>query len=555
MGRRIGWTLVLLAFIVVALLGCASPPPLSGGTNDNTNASPAINGNTGDSGQLRPDIPRVNPPSDTPDNPQYESSGEQQHGKPPVILVNVSPSVDLDVPLGDTIGKQHPLITRSEFPLLRHSPIRVSGNLLVGYEETLRFDFGNDSTGTLAVGKDQDELGTFVRFERDKPVFEYRVTLDRGNFSELQGREIQLLGSTYLIAEVTNYSVSLFGKDVESNLFFNNGDELEVNSSAQRSTRCNVTPKSIAYTLYARGHDDNKSILLSPGESLAQNMGQLAMASLVFNIRYKGNPAQNATLLTFTQDKYGYRLELVTFKGKMLIPLVEQDAGRLVLGETDAPLRVTPCPADLPYCVAPETWLVLTSGDGRTFIVRYNSAHQHPNNIVFSDRNSNRYEYEYAGSPGAANGTVDIRLEDVMFRARIGPRDNATGGYNISVDQGFRNGVAEIVSEDGVVVRLGNITGATLPLEILLPWRANDKPEERWRFNITYDPVRSAWSMSAANLTFYDDEETYDTFAATPYGMLVWLTRDDNVLPLNIGKDAQLLVPRSQLHGTVSLEG
>ncbi len=263
-------TFAAMLLLVVTLIISCTPPALE--------PTPTTPIPTKPSTVVRPEIPRVNPPQNMPDDPIYKNPGEQPHGKEPMPLPNRTSHIDLDIPYGDAIGKHHKIITQAEFPLLKHPTIKTGTSGLLGYTETLRFDFANNSTGKIVIGKDDDELGTFLLFEHEKPIFEYKLTLDRATFYSIRGRDIQVLGHTYTIAEVNNYSVALFGKDIASNLYFRNNTELEVNNSKVYETRCKITPNSISYTLYAKGDDDNRNILLSPKESLSSNIKQKSFA-------------------------------------------------------------------------------------------------------------------------------------------------------------------------------------------------------------------------------------------------------------------------------------
>ncbi len=532
---------IALLLVVTIIISCTTP------ALENSQTTPLPTQPT----QVRPDIPRVNPPQNMPDDPVYKNPGEQPHGKEPILLINKTPHIDLDIPYGDTIGKQFRIITQAEFPLLKHSPIRVSSNSLLGYTETLRFDFANNSTGKIVIGKDNDELGTFLLFEEAKPIFEYKLMLDRETFYAIQGRDIQILGHMYKIAEVNNYSVAFFGEDIASNLYFRNNTEIEVNNSKVYETKCKITPNSVSYIVYARGDDENHSILLSPQESLSSNIKQRSFASDLFDIVYKGTTSQNATHIILRQTKNGYKLDILTFKGPASIPLVEYDAGKLLLGELNRPMLVTPCPTKTPYCIPEDTVLPLTSSDGRTFMMRYDSVNENPNKITFSDINFNKYSYEFKGIPGK-DAAIDLILENKSFRVRIGAKNNATDKYNISVAQGYRNGIVEIVDTQKNAVRIGNISGTTLPIEIITAKRGI-AAEEHIKFNITY--TAGVWKIAVANMTFFEDDRSDDTYAASAQGTLVWLLRDASGSPYNVGKRIDVLIPQTKLYGTVTLNG
>ena len=535
----------MLLLIVTLIISCSNPPL------DSAPATPIPS-------QIapgRPEIPRTNPPQNTPDDPIYQNPGEQPHGKDPIILLNRTPHIDLDIPFGDTIGKQHKIITQTEFPLLKHQPIRVSSGSLLGYTETLKFDFGNNSTGKIIMGKDDSgenaELGTFLLFEDTKPIFEYKLTLERGTFYAIQGRDIQILGHMYKIAEVNNYSVTLFGEDIASNIYFSNNSDIEVNNSKVYETKCKITPNSISYIVYARGKDENNNILLSPQESLSSNIKQRAFASDLFDIVYKGTVAQNATEIILRQTKNGYKLDILTFKGPASIPLIEYDAGKLLLGELKHPMQINPCPTKTPYCISENTMIPLTSSDGRTFMIRYDSVNENPEKITFSDINSNKYSYEYKGVPGKS-AIMNLLLENKSFTVRIGAKNNVTGKYNISVAQGYRNGVVELLDNQKNAVRIGNINGTTIPIEIITSQRGI-AAQEHIKFNITYDA--GIWKIAVGNMTFFEDDQSDDTYAATTQGTLIWLRRDASGKPYNTGKNIDVLIPQKKLYGTVTLKG
>jgi len=432
--------------------------------------------------------------------------------------------------------------------------MRVNDNLFLGYEERIRFDFGKNSTGKVIFAQDPDDeesIGTFLKFERGMPIMEYSVTLDQGRFRDVEGRDIQILGHTYQIAEVTNTSVVLFGKTIPSTLLFENGTKLRVNGTKVTETEAFVYMGIMGFRLYADDSEDD--MLLSPGESLADRIGQDKFASQLLNIRYLGAPSQNATLVTFKRTDYGYKMIVDTFAGRRDIPLVHLRQGNLVLGEPDTPLRVTPCPARQPFCIAPETMLLLTRRD-QSFIVEYRSLNDEAKTITFRDTIGNKYTYDYLGNDSRNQAFTDVLLSEIAFRVRIGAKDNTTGTHNISIDQGFMNGRAELNILGGFTVRIENATGYTLPIKLIVPPINPGERIETTLINITYDPVAGDWYITN-NMTFVEDEDTHDSFAVTPYGLSILLDKDERNLPINRGNEAIILIPRTRTYGMVKIEG
>lgn len=538
-----------LPFMILAtilLMACASPP-----LQDGAPPEPSVI-SAGDG--LRPDIPRSqNPGEQEPTNPD-----KQTGHTPRDFLTNSttrvgSPGVNLDIPLNEPIGKYHPILRVEDFPLLRHNTITITPGEILTYDEEILFDFRENSTGKIIFGKDDEteQIGTFLFFAEDKPIFEYRLRLQRGTFRDIQGRNIQILGHTYVVADVTEKTVNFYGKDIASNLGFTNGSKLLVNSSKRSNTDVRVWPNMIAFRVLGDDIDDD-GILLSPGESLSDNLGWTPLASKILDIRYLGTPNQTASLVYLNKKSFGYELEIDVAGGRLSLPLVEEDAGKLFLGSPDGSLRITPCPSGQQYCIPPETQLLLTSSRGRTFVIEYIDASNDTKELIMRSK-GNRYSFEFLGEPGR-DAWTDIVLDGEKFRARIGPK-GPDGEYNISVDQGFRQGRVEIVTADGSLLRIHDFTNGnkTLPLEIITKNPLARHGEEQTFLNITFDGL---WTVTAGgNLTFTQEENDGDDVGISRFGTGVFLDKKDRNLPEGVGEDVVLLIPWHMVRGAVRIEG
>jgi len=500
----------------------------------------------------RPDIPRVYLPGTI--DVEVEDPVTPTPTTPPVFINESrgAPRVELDVLLGDVIGEDHSLITVAEFPLLRHPPVRLGSASLLGYDEELRFDFGVNSTGKIIFGKnDDDAIGTFLFFAEDKPILEYRVRLLRGTFTDLEGKQIQLLGHTYVVAEATNRSVQLFGIDVASNLAFSNGSKLVVNSSSQSGTLVRVYPNELRYTLYADDTDED-GILLGVGERLSDRIPHNRLASRILDIMYVGMPEQTTGPIAIERSRDGYRLRVDTVRGTMVIPLLTEDAGEVIFGDLDERLHVTPCPSILRYCIAPGDHVLLTSPRGQSYVVEYSSASNASKDLIIRD-GQNRYVYTFVGEPGR-NAYANIMIDDWSFRAMIGPENNETGDHNISIEQGFVQGRAELVTVTGAIIRIGDVNGTRLPLEIRIPAAiTHDRREERIALNITLSNGDGRIFVGG-NITFVEDDDD-DLIGMSQYGVGVLLDTDGDTLPARTGREAVFLTPSENAYGVVALEG
>jgi len=530
-------TITLLCMLLIA--GCSSPEL----TNNAGSLSPI---DTKENIE-RPDIPRTQI-ADVAE--EYEQPRDTRKLMP--ARTDVSGTL-LDIPFGQTIGEQFPIITREEFPLLKHAPVRVDNNLLVGYDEILRFDLEENSTGKVVFAKDEESndenIGAMLLFEEQKTVFIYELQLYTGTFKDFSGRDIQILGNMYTIAEVTNTSVLLYGKNIASNLHFQNNEQISVNSSKVSDTRCAVTPQMLSYALYADGSDDG-NILLSANESLREAVGWRSLASPLFNIRYKGEGVQNRTTMKIDKNARGYSLKLSLATGEHKIPLVEQINGQLVLGGQDKKLRVTPCEYAT-QCIAPDTLLALTSPTDHTYILTYRNTIDRK--IIFMDPDNRKYEYEFTGTPGI-DARAQIRIGEDVFYATIGEKDNSTGTYNISIDQGFKNERASFVERNGVIIKLGDIANNTLPIDIVVPpEKTMNHTKETTHINISYN--NNEWIITLEGVELIEKEDTDDTAGSTSYGLLFTVERKDDNHPLNQGDEVTISVPKTPAYGIMVLEG
>ncbi|MBR9700736.1 hypothetical protein GOV11_02625 [Candidatus Woesearchaeota archaeon] len=534
------WALLIL---VLFIMSCA-PPQMTDGPSNPLDPFP-------DDIPLRPDIPHT--PTEPEDN--YQAPPDEPTNIPGTIFVDGSPyarSIGLEVPLNELLGEHHPIITRHEFPLLKHGPILVEQALAESYYEEIIFDHDENTTGEIRFTKDDDDnIGSFLFFEEDKYILQYRLTLSGFYWWELESREIQILGHKYVIAEASNTTVKLYGIDVDNNLLFIDGKRLKVQSQTQPDTLAIVRPDMISFILIAEDVDDD-GILLAPGESLSENVGQNKLASQLLDIRYDGAPLQDASRIRLDRNRHGYSLEFTTIdERKIDITLVEDDAGHVILGKLDEPLKYMRCPAENRYCIQPEDNILLTSSNGETYLMKYSGIENDSNNLRMK-MDGNRYQYEILGDLNRT-AWADLIIDDNIWRVDVSPYDPRTEGYNISINQAYYDDAVEIVTLGDFRIRLGELTDDTLPLEIIIPARyTRDRYDDITPVNLTYD---GEWSVTVGNITFFEDERTDDEYGLSEYGMAVWIDKDDENYPDGSGAEAEFMIPSETVYGTVLLEG
>lgn len=484
---------------------------------------------------VRPEIPRgYEPPEE--EIPARQPTGSER----PVLLDDPTPRVELKLPIGEPLSDSHPIVMKYEFPLLGGKAVPL-GNGVATYDQEIRF---RNSSGRITFARDPvtEEIGTHLAFEGDRPIFTYVVRLHDATWTQLSGRDIELLGHTYVVAEATNHTVAFFGRDVDSNLLFDDGDHLVVDSNGRLDTRAFVRPHEIGYVLLADGPDSGGDIILSPGESLRENLHGDDLASRFLNVRYAGLGDVPVARLRLDRTEFGYDLIADTPQGEVRIPLVEEDAGMIVLGEVGRPLHVEDCPLGA-YCIAPDSY-VLLSRNGRTFVLEYSDVSLDPDRIIFRMPGT-RYSYEFLGRPGK-DAFADVIVGGERFRARIGPHDNATGRANISIDIPR----SRIYTAAGAYLEIHEIEDDTLPLELVVPRTLTLDREERTWINLTFD---GEWRITVGNMSLAESEDSDETLGLTPYGAAFLLDRKQ--FSGNEADELEIVVPAAQALGTVRLEG
>jgi hypothetical protein len=470
----------------------------------------------------KPNIPRVAGPEE-PEQPRIE-----QRPPAPVILTNRSPSTDLKVPFGDSLGEYYPIIGKTELSILRHQPIRIHNNLLLGYEELLLFP---DNTSYVRFGQDREteEIGSFLMIKEGNQIFEYVLKLDRDTFYNIQGRNIQILGHTYRIAEATNTTVTFFGVDVANNLQFIDGKKLVVNTTNQQNTIAKVKPGQISYKLFA-----DEDTLLGTDDRLSDKVGQNKLASQFFDVIFRGVPAQDSVMVEFDRTTKGFALGADYHTGRHKFTILERQNGQLFLGRDNKRVHLRSCG----LCIAPDDTVVIVTPSKKTYILQYEGAGN--DWVTFEDQAQNKYSYKYV------DNKTQITLDGYTFRVTIGPKIN--DGRNISVE-GLTN---ELRLRDGSIVKIGSINGNTLPIEVKTSARYYGRssiPERTIRLNLTYN---NDWVVQVEGLPFIEEEKSDDTISQMDTGTAVILKRETG--PLNEGTEAKILIPTSQMYGIIGLE-
>lgn len=503
----------------------------------------------------RPDIPRTSDAGDGLDDlPWGEDIVPPQRGTPKDIFVvgpREHPGIRLELPFRELLGEHFPILTAEEYPLLGHPRLGLDlgHELTFGYEERIIFDHDKNTTGRIIFIEhpDTEQIGDFLFFEEDLPVFTYELLLHQGNFTAFEGRDIQLLGMTYIIAEATNNSVVLYGKDYANNLLFEEGRSLLVNGSRVSRAEAFVKPDRLGFTL--RADDPHEGgILLGQGETLADVIGWRALGSWRWDIGYVGVPSNEIVLLELDRGTQGYTLRTILADGRPLdLRIVEADAGSLILGELDRPLHVERCPAHS-YCIAPEQAILLQSPDGRTFPVMYEGTSNESRTINI-EHDGTKYLYDFFGLPGR-DAFSEILLEGARFTARIGPLDNRSGEANISITRGLPARIPRIILSGGFILEIGDVEEDSLSLELVVPRQfTHDGREERTVINMTFD---GSWHAGiAGNLSLVIDDDDRDAFAATPYGVMIRIDDFDQ----GRGSDVSVQIPLLETRGRILLKG
>lgn len=497
----------------------------------------------------RPDVPRET----TPVEPEPFPTEEPQPRNGNIFLPELPALVvgDNEHPL--TIGKQMgdvvSRLTRNDLSVLAGKMPTLRGQNLRA-EQFIRFEFENGS-GVLRFNKDPDTdiVASELFFEEDKPMFQYAYILYEGAFPALQGQEIDFFGNPYLIAEASNTSIVLHGKDIEQYVVLTNDSVLNVNGNRYGQARVAVDPWSVLITYMAREEDDG-GIRLRKGESIREKIPEEMLLNPLFDIEYRGMES-NANA-TFALHSRGNRAQFMlrNVRGQLYeFDLAANVNGTLVRGDGDHLLHLSECGNT--YCIKPNDNFPLLTYEGVMHIMEFRNVNDLGTTAEFREGET-RHLVKLADTKRNESGKRimdgEIRIEGTRFPLRILLNETTPDGSRLRIDfdgNGIGSSDVPLIVYGGYEIEIDNTT-----IQFIFP-RYRGFEEEH--INITMIPKQGdvAFTVNATNTTLYEYLDTEDVWGMTPRGAFITLEDSSD----GIGEDLLVEYPLDFRAGIVRIHG
>lgn len=529
MARRIISTITVLALALFVLSSLASCTHNQLVDDNGTMVQPPA-----DDGNVRPDIPRTEPPTNTPPLVPVD----QGHAAIVRSFLNASlyaKTLPHGLMIGDddhpflfnmTIGDILPVAGRHELPVLA-APMPVWQDRTLRAEQLIRFDFGNNTTGRLIMTRDKktDAVIDELLFARGKPMFEYAYLLYDGAFPALINQELPFFGHTYQVRTATNTTIELYGKDVEQYLTLVNDSALMVNGRSFSDTHVEVDPWSVIIT-YTTPRIDPDGIIILPGQTLRDKLKNSSMLlNPAFDIAYDGieRPPNASLFLESYGDTMGATFHNLAGE-ELSLDLIGTSYDSFRWGGDD-PLHVRECASDQ-YCVAPFDRFLLLSRSGVSRVLQFRGVRPLGESASFQDLatgdelvvklvDTRRNESVHR----ILDGTISA--DDTVYDVRVIFNESPErGGSRLRVDM---DGDGAIDGQKVPLVLLGGhelkfINASAGSLTFVSP-RLNELEEEDLPISVSGNDL--LLSIGNVTLNQIEDERTY--VGASGRGVLVTL--------------------------------
>ncbi len=322
------------------------------------------------------------------DNREIVNSSENPQNNQSVFITASEQSTSFKVPIGWSLGKNYPLITLNELPLLRPAAIQTGDNRFRGYRQHIIF---SNKTGnvTFVVDEDRDPeyIGTVLKYDEDERFFAYELLMDGRPFFDpvLLGSDVLLLGREYRIMEATDITLLLNGVDIEQ--FFRIEDKKRFQTN-DKIISSEVDYNGLAFRYWLSAPDINDdSMNLRPQETLRERLAEDFQEDAflgVFDLRYEGIDSFVGNTIVFDADDD----DIVLSVNDLTIPLLVKDEQGLLRYGNDRKVHFQECEDRRDACIRDDdSFVIQAMVDGKlvTRMLRVAGIDEEERKIIFRD--------------------------------------------------------------------------------------------------------------------------------------------------------------------------
>lgn len=472
---------LLLAVFLVVLTACNTSQIV-----DTSERDYGLGEGLNDSG--RPIFNRTELPEEEDDREPVNASENPQNNQSVFITTNEQ-MVTFRVPIGWSLGKIHPIITKDEVPLLRPAAIQTGDNRFRGYRQNIIL---SNMTGNVTFVVDDDRnpeyIGTVLKYDEEEKFLAYELLLDSKPFFDptVIGSDILLLGREYKVMEATDFTLLLNGINIEQYARVSEGDRFETNDKLISDSEVVYNGFAFRYWLKAPDVDDD-SMQLRPLETLRERLAEDYQSEAlfgVFDMRYEGIESFVGNTVLFDVSDDDIEMEV----NGASIPVLARDEEGILQHGFERTVHFVECEDRRDGCIKGDDAFVLQGmqeGKLVTRLLRVAGIDEDERQIIFRDvESTERVSVDYLGRQAEAT------LPFLNRNYRI---------YAINSTQELENGSLVNVT-DSLAIDLdgdGRVSGKNVPLLFEnLEMTIEEIPENttQGEFNIT---IESGYKSSA----------------------------------------------------------
>lgn len=503
-----------------------------------------------DQPNARPVIDRTHEATDMIDKPA-PNTGEIIQPEQNVFLNNHRSEIEFLLPINFPFGKAYEIIDKYDFALLKPEAMMTGDGHFRGYEQLLRFDFKENTTGNISFVSENNYFGTALFFPEDSPIFAYELNMELPFYSDrVINSIISILGSDYLVTEANNKSLMLNGLNIERYLNIQDKKELITNNKQIKNTLVHYNGHELGYQVFAEDID-NHGILLKEGESLRGKLSKEfldhVLLSEFFDIRYQGlEPLEEHVKITL--KNYGNYVDIIweTPTHNMRFPILGyNELGELWYGGETNKIHFTK--EEMHF----NDWAIINAispnGELTSKLLKFTSIDLDEKMILFRDEAGNKISVDYENNKASLpllDHNLRINLIDNETIVIDMPKQEAiylTDILRISLDN------IEETLEDGYIM---NLTIETTPFR---DQRINNIGEiSQEEITISLIAENDEIRTKLYEPMFIEPKDEEDSATITSWGSEIYLEMDSND-PQSTSEDVTLLVPIEQRFGIIEL--
>ncbi|MBN1792642.1 hypothetical protein JW826_03075 [Candidatus Woesearchaeota archaeon] len=412
------------------------------------------------------------------------------------------------------------------------------------YEQHIRL-----RSGWVGFGFDEESetISSYLEYLEGDPILEYVLVMNCGILKFFEGEIIHFLGHDYVLAHVSNATMTLEGLTTGDSILLRNGHSAMVNGEEIPTNVLNVTFDYDKITVIVSAPEDIKML---PGQSLTDFLRRRVMLTNRIDLSYEGLTSGPASTIYVKRMGDDYKLFFQNNLGtNYSVPISRKNPFRS--GNNEYGFIYQEGNGWNDYNIGKKDYFLINNrreDGGITTLLRLVDVEPENNLIQFQDPALETFQVYFGGTAGFQNATGDLMVYGVNHKVYVGP--NKTISVDLNGDGAINRASIPIVSIGNSVVRLSETSdNITLRHVTLGRFRENSRSDLETRIVIDNGGIR----VPEDSLGMDYDTKAKALVGMTDYGTLFVLQKDVEI-EMQRGQELVINQPLSQRFANVILK-